>query len=112
MPKVYFYDLGFKNSLLKDFENINLRSDKWSFFENAVFREFLFKYWLENIKYWRTQSKNEVDFILNNKKAFEVKFNKNLIKRTKYKFFEENYADLDLDFLIFDDFLTKVILEN
>jgi hypothetical protein len=28
MPKVYFYDLGFRNSLLKNFENINTRLDK------------------------------------------------------------------------------------
>lgn len=25
MPKVYFYDLGFRNSLLRDFESIQLR---------------------------------------------------------------------------------------
>jgi predicted AAA+ superfamily ATPase len=28
MPKIYFYDLGFRNSLLKNFDNINFRIDK------------------------------------------------------------------------------------
>jgi predicted AAA+ superfamily ATPase len=28
MPKVYFYDLGFRNALLKNFDNIKLRVDK------------------------------------------------------------------------------------
>lgn len=111
MPKVYFYDLWFRNSLLKNFENINFRQDKWWYFENIVFREFLFKFWVENIKYWRTQSKNEVDFIINENKAFEVKFNKNLIKESKYKLFRENYPSFDLEFIVFEDFIKDFILK-
>jgi len=109
MPKVYFYDLWFRNSLLKNFENINFRNDKWWYFENIVWREFLFKYGFENIKYWRTQAKNEVDFIINKNKAYEVKFSKNLIKESKYKLFKENYKTFNLEFLVFDDFISKIL---
>ncbi len=105
MPKVYFYDLGFRNNLLKNFENIHTRLDKLAYFENIVWREFLFKFWIENIKFWRTQAKNEVDFIINEKKAYEVKFSKNLIKESKYKLFRENYKDFDLEFISFDEIL-------
>ena len=104
MPKIYFYDLGFRNSLLKNFDNINLRSDKWNFLENIYFREFLFKYGLENINFWRTQNKNEVDFIINEKKAYEIKFNEKLIKASKYELFKKNYPDFDLEFLTFNNF--------
>ncbi len=102
MPKVYFYDLWLRNSLLKNFENIHTRLDKWSYFENIIWREFVFKFWPENIKYWRTQSKNEVDFIINEKKAYEVKFSKNLIKESKYKLFRENYPTFQLEFIDYD----------
>jgi len=105
MPKIYFYDLGFRNSLLKNFDNINLRSDKWNFLENIYFREFLFKYNLENINFWRTQNKNEVDFIIEEKKAYEIKFNEKLIKPSKYELFRKNYPDFDLEFLTFNDLL-------
>lgn len=111
MPKVYFYDLWFRNSLIKNFDNIVFRHDKWNYFENIVWREFLFKYWNENIKFWRTQSKNEVDFIINEKKAYEVKFSKQLIKESKYKLFRENYPDFDLEFLVFDEFLNEIFIK-
>lgn len=112
MPKVYFYDLWFRNSLIKNFENINLRFDKWEFFENIVFREFLFKYWIDNIKYWRTQNKNEVDFIINDNKAYEIKFNKNLIKKSKYKLFNENYPDFNLEFIVYENFIANIIITD
>lgn len=111
MPKIYFYDLGFKNALQKNFENINSRLDKWNYFENLVFREFLFKYWNENIKYWRTQAKNEVDFIISEEKAFEVKFSKNLIKESKYKLFKQNYPEIDLEFMVFDGIIERLFLK-
>jgi predicted AAA+ superfamily ATPase len=44
MPKVYFLDLGLRNSLLDTFENITNRLDKGQFFENIVWRECVFKY--------------------------------------------------------------------
>lgn len=111
MPKVYFYDLWFRNSLLKNFDNINFRQDKWWYFENIVWREFLFKYWIDNIKYWRTQSKNEVDFIIDEKKAFEVKFSKNLIKESKYKLFREKYSTFDLEYITYDSFFVDFLLK-
>lgn len=104
MPKVYFYDLGFRNSLVRNFENITLRPDKWWLFENVVFREFVMKYGIDNIKYWRTQSKNEVDFIINENSAYEVKFSRNLIKETKYKAFIEKYPNIPLNFIAFENF--------
>jgi predicted AAA+ superfamily ATPase len=111
MPKVYFIDLGLRNSLLNNFENIQERFDKWQFFENVVWREFLFKYWFDKIKYWRNQHQNEIDLIIDEKKAYEVKFSKNLVKESKYKVFRANYPQLNLEFIIFEDFL-KFMVEN
>lgn len=112
MPKVYFYDLGMRNAVLRNFDAISNRMDKGQYFENIVWRELVLTYWVENIKFWRTQSKNEVDFIVNESQAFEAKFSKNLIKESKYKLFCEQYPNIKLSFFTFEDFLKEYIVKR
>ena len=51
----------------------------------------------DDINFWRTQNKNEVDFVIEKlKKAYEVKINKKKFLVKKYKLFIENYSDFDL----------------
>lgn len=57
-PKIYFLDTGLRNAIAGDFPT----TPDGKVFENYVFSE-LIKSGLEP-KYWRTQSKAEVDFIL------------------------------------------------
>jgi len=65
-PKIYFLDNGFRNLLVDNFNNIDLRSDKGSLVENFVFQEMKKQIpFNTNIKFWRTQNMAEVDFILN-----------------------------------------------
>ncbi len=60
-PKIYFVDTGIRNMLLKNYPaEVDGRT-----FENYVFTELL-KKGLE-VKYWRTKSKAEVDFVLEKK---------------------------------------------
>jgi hypothetical protein len=109
MKKVYFYDLGLRNQLIGNFQNIEFRSDKGEYLENIFFKEFLFKEKINNIKYWRTINQNEVDFIINEKKAFEIKFSEKLIKQSKYKLFKEKFPDIDLEFVTFNSLKEKYI---
>jgi hypothetical protein len=111
MPKVFFFDMGLRNALLKSFEDINDRLDKWQYFENIVWREFLFKYGQDDIKYRRTTKDNEVDFIIEDKLAYEVKFNKNLIREKKYENFREKYPNIPLEFITFENVLQEVIMK-
>ncbi len=105
MPKVYFYDIGLRNFLLKNFNKIEERIDKGAYLENIVFRDFLDQFRdIEKIKFWRTQTGNEVDFIVDNK-AYEVKFNKALYKKSKYKKFQEKYPEIALSLITYLDFL-------
>lgn len=98
MPKVYFFDLWLRNYLINNFENIDIRLDKWELLENVVFKQLLMKYDFEDIKFWRTQNKNEVDFILErDKKAYEVKVNLERFQEKKYKLFKETYSDFTLE---------------
>ena len=61
--KVYFIDLGIRNSLLNNFLPIDNRTDKGQIFENFVFNELRLNF-DGKINYWRTTNKNEVDFVL------------------------------------------------
>jgi predicted AAA+ superfamily ATPase len=61
--KVYFIDLGIRNSLLNNFLPIDNRTDKGQMLENFVFNELRSNF-EGKINYWRTTNKNEVDFVL------------------------------------------------
>ncbi len=65
IKKYYLYDLGIRNSLLKDFSSIKNRQDKGAILESYVFLT-LTKYLKLNmeLKFWRTRQGAEVDFVL------------------------------------------------
>jgi len=92
--KVYFYDLGLRNFLMKNFDIIDMRPDKGQLFENFIFRELLEFISLDRIKYWRTQNKNEVDFIVDEQYAYEVKYRIDNVSFAKYKSFFDAYDDI------------------
>jgi len=104
MPKVYFFDFGIRNYLLNNFSFIKEREDKGQYLENIVFLNFLHAgNSLENINFWRTPSKNEVDFIISREKAYEVKFNKAKFTESKYSKFKKNYPKIGLDIITYKD---------
>ena len=61
-PKVYFYDLGLRNSLIDNFLPFESRTDKGFLLENFIASYFLSLG--QKVKFWRTKNKAEVDFIL------------------------------------------------
>ncbi len=105
MPKVYLNDLGLRNFFLNNYGIIDKREDKGGYLENIVFREFLLQSdSVEKIKFWRTQDKQEIDFIFNNS-AFEVKFNKEKFNYQKYNKFTNFYPEIKLACLSYTDIL-------
>ncbi len=95
MPKIYFGDLGLRNFFMNDFSSFTQRSDKGGLLENAVFRQLSDKYGIDEIKFWRTADGHEVDFVVEEKIAYEVKVNPEKLKVKNYKIFKENYPKLD-----------------
>jgi len=86
--KVYFTDLGIRNSILKDFKNFPLRNDVGALFENLVTMSFLANiHYLKapyQIHFWRNQNKAEVDLVLHNNEngkliPIEIKWNKTMM---------------------------------
>lgn len=102
MPKIYFLDLGLRNFFVSNFKGIETREDKGPLLENVVFRELAEKYPVEEIRSWRTIQKNEVDFIVAGKMAFEVKVNPEKFKESHYKVFLKNYPEIKLSIVSLD----------
>lgn len=90
-PKVFLYDSGLMQMLwLKQLQKEIIGN----VFETAVFGELIKKYKKDNIYYWRTADKKEIDFILKEKdqiKAIEVKLNFVKFDSTAVKYFCEKY---------------------
>lgn len=80
--KIYFYDLGVRNSLIQNFNPLSLRDDIGKIFENFLIVERLkylkYNHISGNFYFWRNYAQAEIDYIeekdgtLN---AFEFKWN-------------------------------------
>ncbi|MFH1890827.1 MAG: ATP-binding protein [Candidatus Kuenenbacteria bacterium] len=63
-PKIFFYDSGLQQMLkLKSLPKEIIGNS----LETAIFGELIKKYGQENINFWRTTAKQEIDFIVQNK---------------------------------------------
>jgi len=91
MPKIYFKDIGMRNSALNRFFDFKNREDQGQLLENYVYNRLRNIYDKDNIRYWRTTDKKEIDFIVTTSfkegLAYEVKTNcRNLNSASKKKF--------------------------
>jgi len=100
MPKVYLMDLGLRNAILKNYSPLPDRDDIGKLYENYIYRYFIDTFPQSDINYWRTQSGQEVDFILDGKRAYEVKWNGRQIADSKYQKFRESYPDILLYYIM------------
>jgi len=98
-PKVYMYDLGLRNIVLKNFSKLEDRVDKGAILENFVFRELCER----DVKYYRTKNGAEVDFIVDEQTPVEVKSHINSLKISRsYHHFIEKYKPKEGYILNFD----------
>ena len=102
MPKAYFFDHGLRNTLLRTVQPIMRHPYNGAALENIFFTELL-KRGIEDIRYWRTQDQAEVDFIVDEQCAFEVKLHARQFKSQKYQRFTNTYPDLPLHALVLND---------
>ena len=89
-PKAYFFDLGLRNFSLLDFRSINDRNDSGAVMENCAYNLLRNRNPQLPLKYWRTKSKAEVDFVIEKEGRvypFEVKYSsKKNIGKSLYSF--------------------------
>lgn len=94
--KVYFWDTGLRNRIIKNFNPIELRDDFGALWENFVISERKKKLGYENqfkdSYFWRNAQQAEIDYLeIKNTEidAFEIKFNPNQKVRFTKSFTEK-----------------------
>jgi len=111
MKKVYFLDLGLRNKIINNFNDIHVRNDNGAIFENFVFLEII-----KSIKpysvinFYRTRDGAEVDFIVNDMFkliSLEVKF-----KNIENPIFYKALSNFNKDEKIVNSFLVNVSLNR
>lgn len=81
--KTYFYDLGIRNVLLKDFGALRHRSDRGVLHESFVFLQLAYSLKPNmEIKFWRNKLGQEIDFVvLKDRKPFLIEVKTALSRR-------------------------------
>lgn len=95
--KIYFYDLGVRNSLIQNFNLLSLRNDTGALWENLMIAERIksnsHRQARPNKYFWRTYDQKEIDYIEESGgrlSAFEFKLNGRAKTPTE---FLESYPD-------------------
>jgi len=85
--KYYFFDMGVRNALIRNFNSLSIRNDTGSMFENWVISEKIKKSnnnrEFSNFYFWRTYDQQEVNLIEDSKgkiTAYECKWKKDIKK--------------------------------
>jgi len=112
--KIYFYDNGIRNSLISNFNQIEMRDDKGALWENFLVAERIKKLHYNEIwansYFWRTKNQQEIDYVEERDGkiyAFEFKWNANA-KTKAPKLFSEKYPNSTFEVIHkenYEDFL-------
>jgi hypothetical protein len=111
--KIYFYDLGIRNALIKNFNPYELRQDKGQSWENLIISERIkrdvYQGKQKNYYFWRTYAKKEIDLIeeyRGNITGFEIKWTNNKISPIKE--FTNTYSASSIQLVNRENFLDFV----
>ncbi len=109
--KIYFYDLGIRNALIRNFNPLNLRNDTGGLWENFCITERMKfnqnRRRFVNAWFWRTYNQKEVDYIEDEGgvlHAFEFKYRVPR-KSEAPKIFSESYPDSTFATITRENFL-------
>jgi len=98
-PKIYFFDTGLRNALIRDFSGLSARSDKGALFENFIISEAVKQNDYSDsgymLYYWRTKQGSEIDLVLEKDGALvgaELKY----VRKAVNSAFKNRYPDADL----------------
>lgn len=116
--KIYFYDLGIRNSLIRNFNPLHLRQDVGALWENYLIVERIKattygKLWCSKY-FWRTHAGQEIDFIEEYDgvlHAYEFKWN----AKTKLKVpkqFSESYPESKIEIITQENYIDFITFKN
>ena len=115
--KYYFIDVGIRNAIINQFENVQYRNDVGALFENFIimekYKNVIYKGNLSELHFWRTHQQKEIDLVeLKGNKifAYEIKWRidkkrqKNVIQNA-FNEFKSNYKNSVLKIIHLENFL-------
>ena len=112
--KIYFYDNGIRNAILKNFSPLSLRTDTGALWENFLLAERLkrnaYSDYFCNTYFWRTTTQQEIDYVEDaggRLHAFEFKWQSAKPPRFP-KSFLEAYPDSETGLVDKDNFETFI----
>ncbi|MEZ4906396.1 MAG: ATP-binding protein [Saprospiraceae bacterium] len=115
MSKIFFYDIGIRNTLIDSFQDIEMRNDKGQIFENFIINERIKRNaYLEDYAryyYWRTYGGAEIDFIESKDDryfAYEIKYRSKKIREPLS--WSANYVNSEFKIINPDNFLEYVLI--
>lgn len=105
--KIYFYDVGVRNALINNFNQLDLRSDVGALFENYVVAEFVKqnqnRAYKSNFYFWRTYTQKEIDLIEEREgrlSAYEIKYHdRKKLPKTTITEFNKAYPDSSITYI-------------
>ena len=112
--KYYFYDNGIRNAVISNFNNLELRNDIGSLWENFIFIERLKKRSYNGIYanpyFWRTWDQNEIDLVEERGGklfGYEIKWpNKNVKPPSKWS---STYSNSEFKVINRDNYLEFIV---
>lgn len=115
--KIYYFDSGIRNAVLHDFRELNQRTDKGVLLESFVLHELQKNLKIsQEIYYWRTREKEEVDFILVQDRMpipIEVKSKLSSLEiPSGIKQFFRNYPACKIAIVLNDNVMEQVVFED
>jgi len=114
--KVYFYDIGIRNSIVQQYQPMELRTDKGAVWENFLIVERLKLLQAKQIRpnryFWRTHDQQEIDYLEESGgkiRGFEIKWKKpgrHKVPKTFTKAYPEGEVSF-IDQSNFEDFILE-----
>jgi len=113
--KIYFFDLGIRNSIINNFNELSLRNDKGQLWENFLVAERLKHNHYRNIHvnsyFWRTHYQQEIDYIEERDGklyAFEFKWSDSQKKKLPSSF-RQAYPNSDFQLISKENYIDFLI---
>lgn len=113
--KIYFYDNGIRNSIIRNYNPVNLRTDKGALWENFLVAERWkhneYRGYYPNRFFWRTHAQQEIDYIEEAKgglKGWEFKWNSKA-KTSISKTFLNAYPGSTVDIIQQENFMDFIL---
>lgn len=116
--KYYFIDIGIRNAIINQFNNLNYRNDTGALFENFImmekYKKIVYTGNLSELYFWRTHQQKEIDMIEVKGKqiyGYEIKWNNNTSKKTKNSnihSFKQEYKTAKVSIINSENFLNVI----